>query len=73
MVTKIKYVGTGESGPVTVNSSYLVLGMTFAGGAAKAVIIDDNGGIYATQASVNDPSEWVMDSVTVGATQQLFP
>lgn len=73
MITKLKYVGTKEGGDITQNNSYVALGVS-AGyrGIITAVIIDDNGIPYATQTSIDDPNEWVLDTVTE-CGEQIYP
>lgn len=68
MTMKVKYVGSGEAGVVTLNQVYTVLSAAVAG--HPLVIIDDNGAPYTTVQSFGS-SHWDVDSV-VGSVQ-IYP
>lgn len=73
MITRLKYVGTGEGGAVTQDTSYLVLGFaTFNQDNSQAVVIDDNGVPYVTQTPIDDTSNWQIDTVSE-CGEQIYP
>ena len=72
MITKLRYVGTGEGGALTQNNEYVVLGFVGLSRQPSAIVIDDNGVPYATQMPIDDTSEWQLACVTE-CGDQIFP
>lgn len=64
MITKLRYTGTKEGGALTQGNLYTVLAFTAQYNTAKAIVIDDTGLPYVTQTAIDDPDNWVIDSVT---------
>ena len=72
MITKLKYTGTKEGGSLTQNNAYVVLGMSVQYSTIRAIVIDDNGLPYATQTAIDDPDNWVIDTVSE-CGEQIYP